>query len=327
LSDFNILKNIVLKNNSFLVTTHVNPDADAIGSEIALYLLLKKLNKEVYVVNHSDTPESLQFLDVSSIIIKYDDNLHGYLFDKVDVLFALDFNQIDRIVSMAERFEKSDKLKVCIDHHQLPDKFVDYYFNGTHYSATGEIIYNFIKNTNIVSIDEEIALQLYAAIMTDTGSFRFERTASTTHLIAADLLEKDINPIWVYDKIYNQNNLSKIRLLGYALSGIKTTANGKIGYMVITKEMIESCGAVESEVDGFINYCMSIKDVKIGLLFMDVKQGIKISYRSKGEIPINELAAEFEGGGHTNAAGSRLYGCSIDDYLQKVINAAQKYLN
>jgi len=148
--DFNKLKQILQENNSFLLTTHVNPDADAIGSEIAMYFILKELGKKVYIINHSVMPYNLEFLDTDKVIEKYDDQKHQHIFDEVDVLVALDFNRAGRIVSMKDAFIKSRKLKICIDHHQDSESFVDYYFADVMYSATGHIIYDLIAKTRIV---------------------------------------------------------------------------------------------------------------------------------------------------------------------------------
>jgi len=208
--DFEKLKNIILNNSSFLLTTHVNPDADAIGSEIAFYHILKKLGKKVFIFNHSSTPYNLEFFNKNNIIQKYDEEFHKNIFNEVDVLVALDFNRADRTVSMENSFRKSEKLKICIDHHQDPENFVDYSFIDTDYCATGHIIYDFIKKTKIVDVDIEIAEAIYASIMTDTGSFRFDRTTSAVHKIIAELLSIGVNPEEVYDKLYDHSLISKI---------------------------------------------------------------------------------------------------------------------
>ena len=181
--DYKKLIKIITENESFLLSTHVNPDADAIGSEIAFYNILNQLGKEVRIINHSAMPYNLQFLDPDNIIEKYDKAKHDDLFNKSDVIVALDFNKADRLVSMQEAFEKSTTLKICIDHHQDAGNAFDHHFVGTDYSATGHIIYDFIKQTNIVKLNSEIANPIYAAIMTDTGSFRFDRTNSELHRI------------------------------------------------------------------------------------------------------------------------------------------------
>ncbi|MBP9581781.1 MAG: DHH family phosphoesterase [Ignavibacterium sp.] len=199
--DFEKLKNIILSNSSFLLTTHVNPDADAIGSEIAFYHLLKKVGKKVFIINHSATPYNLEFFNKDNVIQKFDEVEHKKIFNQVDVLVALDFNRADRTVRMEDYFRSSTKLKICIDHHQDPEDFVDHQFIDTESCATGQIIYNLIKQTKIVELDFNIAEPIYAAIMTDTGSFRFDRTTSEVHTIIAELLKLGVNPEQVYDKL------------------------------------------------------------------------------------------------------------------------------
>jgi bifunctional oligoribonuclease and PAP phosphatase NrnA len=326
--DFLQLKKIISENNSFLLTTHVNPDGDAIGSEIAFYFLLKKLGKKVFIINHSATPYNLLFLDTDNVIEQYSSEKHSAIFDEVDVLVALDFNRADRIVSMTEGFVKSAKLKVCIDHHQGPEDFCNYYFVDPMYSATGEIIFDFIKESGITELDTSIAKPVYAAIMTDTGSFRFERTTPWLHRIIAELLELKVNPNDVYDSIYDQSKFSKIRLLGKALDNMQLYGiNKEVAYMVLYLDSFKALGAIESDTDGFVNYCLSVENVKIGLLFMELKDGFKVSLRSKGTIPVNKLAAEFGGGGHVNASGLRVAGGTLTEYLPLILKKAEEYIN
>jgi phosphoesterase RecJ-like protein len=326
--DFIQLKKIISENNSFLLTTHVNPDGDAIGSEIAFYFLLKKLGKKVFIINHSVTPYNLLFLDSDTVIEQYSAEKHSTLFNEVDVLVALDFNRADRIASMAEGFVKSGKLKICIDHHLDPEEFCNYYFVDPMYSATGEIIFDFIKESGIIELDTFIAKPVYAAIMTDTGSFRFERTTPWLHRIIAELLELKVNPNDVYDNIYDQSRFSKIRLLGKALDSMQLYGkNNEIAYMVLYQDSFKSIGAVESDTDGFVNYCLSVENVKIGLLFMELKEGFKVSLRSKGTIPVNKLAAEFGGGGHVNASGLRVTGGSLTENLPMILKKVEEYIN
>jgi bifunctional oligoribonuclease and PAP phosphatase NrnA len=325
--DFHLLEKIIRENNSFLLTTHVNPDADAIGSEIALYFILKELGKEVYIVNHSQNPYNLLFLDTDNRVEKYNPEKHDCLFDKVDVIFALDFNRSDRTVSMAKVFNASDKIKVCIDHHQDPENFADYYFLDPGYSATGHILFDFIKVTDIVKLSYQTAVPIYAAIMTDTGSFRFERTTPEIHRIAAELLEQNVDPSDVYDKLYDQSLFSKLKLLGVALDSLQLYGEKKqIAFMVLTQKMFTETGALESDTEGFVNFSLSVEFVKIGIMFIELKDGFKVSFRSKGIIPVNRLAAEFGGGGHTNASGARILKGNLRDFINIVLERAEKYL-
>jgi phosphoesterase RecJ-like protein len=325
--DFNKLKQILQKNNSFLLTTHVNPDGDAIGSEIALYFILKELGKKVYIINHSETPYNLEFLDSDGIIKKYDEHKHHYIFNEADVLVAVDFNRPDRIVSMQNGFEKSNKLKICIDHHQDSAAFADYFFNDVSYSATGHIIYDLIKNTGIVNLQFKTAFPIYAAIMTDTGSFRFERTTPELHHIIADLLNQNVIPGEVFDRIYDQSKFSKIKLTGAALDSIQLYGSeNKIAYMILKQETFNKLGAFESDTDNLVNYTLSIEGVVIGIMFMELKDGFKVSFRSKGTIPMNKLAGEFGGGGHINAAGARLHNVKMEELIPEILTKTEEYL-
>lgn len=325
--NFQNLLQIVNNNESFLLTTHVNPDADAIGSEIGFGVLLQKLGKTFKIINHSDTPYNLKFLDVEGNIEKYDETIHQSYFNKSDVLVALDFNRSDRMVSLKQKFLDSNKLKICIDHHQDPESFVDHFFVDSNYAATGHILYEFIKETKIVDVSKDIAIPLYAAIMTDTGSFRFERTTSDIHRIAAELLDYGVNPSTVYDQLYDESKLSKLKLLGRSLSSLKLICRNKIGYMILTQQDFTDLDGLESDTENFVNNIISVEGVILGLLFIELKNGFKVSFRSKGQIPVNRLAAVFGGGGHINAAGARFYSSNLMEMVPKILKEAENFLN
>jgi phosphoesterase RecJ-like protein len=258
---------------------------------------------------------------------KYDPALHDKLFNEVDVIICLDFNRANRLAKMQNAFMNSKKLKVCIDHHQDSEKFADHFFVDQDYSATGHIIYDLIKKTSIVKLDYNIAYQIYAAIMTDTGSFRFERTTPEIHRIIAELLELNVDPSEIFDEIYDHSKISKIKLLGKALDSLTLYGNGnKIGYMTLRRKEFEETGAIESDTDGFVNFSLSVEGVCLGILFIELKEGFKVSFRSKGAIPVNKLAAEFGGGGHTNASGVRFFSENLDEFVDKILSRAEKYL-
>jgi len=325
--DFLKLKKIFEDHNSFLLTTHVNPDADAIGSEIALYRILKSLGKSINIINHSSTPYNLTFLDPEKIIKKFKQERDKILFDETDVLIALDFNRVNRTVSMQKLFSESIKTKVCIDHHPDPEDFVNHCFVDDSYAATAHLIYDFIKQTKLVDLNYEIAYPLYAAIMTDTGSFRFERTSPQLHRIISELLETGVDPEEVYDKIYDQSKRSKIKLLGRTLDTLKLIDSDRIGYMHILQSTFNELGALESDTDNFVNYPLSIENVVLSLLFIEHKDGFKVSFRSKGNIPVNEIAVNYGGGGHTNASGARFHHSIMVDEMPKILNFTIEFFN
>ncbi len=317
------LKELFIKNNKFVITCHVNPDADALGSELAIYYILKKFNKDVRIINYSKTPENLLFLDSENVLEIYNNKFHDDIILNSDVVIFVDLNAISRTRLMADVLNKFNKIKICIDHHEYPEDFTPYIISSTESCATGEIIYDFINDTKICNIDYDIAFCLYAAIMTDTGSFRFDRTSSKTHLIIAQLLDTGIKPNEIYINIYEKSNIEKIKLLGLMLSDLKINDNKDICYFVITDKMINDYGVEESEIDGFVNNTLTIKGIKIGMLFIELKDGFKVSLRSRGKIPVNILAKKYGGGGHLNASGIRMIEKSIDEYIDLLIKDAE----
>lgn len=328
MKDFKRILKIIEENNSFLITTHINPDGDAIGCELALAYFLRKLNKEFYIINHSSTPDNYLFLDDEKLIKKYHPSLDEIILN-VDVIIAVDFNQLGRVRSMMNVFEKSKAYKIVIDHHRNPQNFVNEIFTDIDAPATGILIYQLIKNYDVNLIDQKIAEALYAAIMTDTGSFRFERITPEVHLIIADLISKGADPTYIYNKIYNENSYKRILLFGNSILNMKLTDDQRIAYMILDQETLNRFNDPESEfdTDGFINFCLSVKSVTVGLLFYELPNTVKVSLRSKGKFPVNKLAEKFGGGGHLNAAGIRFEGMKLNDVLPLVLNTTIEELN
>lgn len=326
--DYKRILKIIEENNSFLITTHINPDGDAIGSELALAYFLRKLIKEFHIINHSETPDNYLFLDDEGLIKKYDPSFDEIILN-VDVIIAVDFNQLGRVRSMMDIFEKSKAYKIVIDHHRNPQNFVDEIFSDIDSPATGILIYYLIKNYDENLIDKKIAEALYAAIMTDTGSFRFERITPEVHSIIADLISKGADPTYIYNKIYNENSYKRILLLGNSILNMKLTDDQKIAYMVLDQETLSKFNDPDSEfdTDGFINFCLSVKSVTVGLLFYELPHTVKVSLRSKGKFPVNQIAEKFGGGGHLNAAGIRFDGMKLNDVLPLVLNTTIEELN
>lgn len=319
--DYNRIIQIINENDSFLLTTHINPDGDAIGSELALYYFLKKLNKNVYIINHSSTPDFLEFLDEEKVIKKYNPYFDE-LIKSVDVIIAVDFNHIGRVRSMMEVINQSEAYKILIDHHQDPQNFVNEIFTDTEAAATGILIYKIIELYNKELIDKKTADALYAAIMTDTGSFRFERITPEVHLIVAELIKCGVNPTYIYNKIYNELPIEKLKILGELITKIELAHQNKIAYMVLTNDLIKKYYNNDKEfsVDEFVNFTMMIKSVRVGILFYELPDTIKVSLRSKGTFPVNQIAKVFGGGGHINAAGIRLDGAKLHEVINNVIS-------
>jgi len=325
--DFKPLTAVLHNGKSFLLTTHVNPDADAIGSEIAMYFILKALGKNVKVLNYSETPYYLQFLDSDNVIEQFDPLLHERVFSDVDVIILLDLNRANRTVKMEPYIKGSSALKIVIDHHEDPEDFHNHLFADTSYSSTGHIIYDFLEQTKIVPLSLNIATPIYAAIMTDTGSFKYDRTTPRVHRIAAHLLELGVNPTNVYRLIYDESKFTKFKLLGRALESMKLYNNNTMAVMVVTQNDLDECAALETDTDGFINFCMGVENVVVGLFFLELNDGFKVSLRSKGTYYIHKLARLFGGGGHKNASGIRIRNEKMNDLKDKIIDEAILTIN
>ncbi len=320
------LAEIFNSNKTFVISSHINPDGDAIGSELGLFYALGKNGKNVRIINHSPVPRELKFLDEDKVVEKYSSRKHNKFIAEADMHIFVDINQIDRVASMEKVFRKNRKYSVYIDHHRDPDDFVNDMILKPEVGSVGEIIFDFLDKTKFAPIDLKIANSLYAAIITDTGSFRFERTSPKTHIIASKLLRVGVNPKRIYELLYEQDKINRLKLLGKALSSIRLDGKGKVSSMVLRLKDIKEVGGTESDIEGFVSYTLTLEGVRIGLFFLEFENGFKVSYRSRGSIPMNKLAGEFGGGGHINAAGSRLDGKSIDEYMPKVIEKAVEYL-
>ncbi|MGH2574172.1 MAG: DHH family phosphoesterase [Ignavibacteria bacterium] len=322
----NILKLINNKQN-FVITSHVNPDGDSIGSEIALHKYLKNLGKTARIINYSLTPQNYTFLDNSKIIEKFDENTHNAVLQNAEVIFILDTNEYSRLKTMANSVMNSPAKKVCIDHHMgFNLNGFDFFISDTDSPATGEVLYKLFTYNGNNSISADIAVALYAAIMTDTGSFRFPRTDSETHKIAAKLIEYGADPVEIYNEIYDKSSFGKLKLLSIFLNKLILACDNKLIYASLLQKDFIDTGTTEIDTEGFSSHMMSIKTVQIGIIFTETKRGIKISFRSKGDAHVNELAKEFGGGGHSNAAGSFIENANLEELIKNVLAKAKNYI-
>jgi len=318
--------NLIRQHRQFIITTHVTPDGDAIGCELALARFLKGLAKHATIINHSKTPEQYEFLDAERQILHFNPERDGDAILQAEVILVLDTNQPDRLRSLQPFVAQSKAKKIVIDHHLDAHNFADHYLLDDDATSTGEIVYRLLMTLDGPKFDKAVAEALYAAIMTDTGSFRYPRTDPEIHNIAGHLIQCGADPTEIFANVYESWSLGRMRLLGQALDSMKTAYDGKLAYMVCTQKMFGETGTTEVETDNFTTYLMSLKGVVVGIFINELHNGTKISFRSKGDIPINELAKEFRGGGHKNAAGARLFNASLEDTIRGVVEKAAKYV-
>jgi phosphoesterase RecJ-like protein len=323
------LLNIIKPADKIVLTTHVVPDGDAIGSELAFCEYLKQLGKNPEVINHSPTPYFLQFLDKENKILVFKDNIEKYK-DKIldaDLIVLLDTNEFSRTRTLEPFVNRSKAKKICIDHHLgLIAENYDYIISDTDSPATCQMLYHIISKDNPGYINKDTANNLYTGIMTDTGSFRYPRTTSETFMICADLINKGADPVYIYEKINAENPVSKIKLLSLFLSSLEFYNDNKICIGQLTKDDFQKSGSDNTEIEGFTSYIMSLKDVAMGIIIVELDDSLKLSIRSKGEIYVNELAKEFEGGGHKNAAGANAPKQDFSKLKQIILEKAKKYL-
>lgn len=312
-------KNECLKliNNSkkIVITTHTNPDGDAIGSSLGLYYYLKLIGKAAFIINDSVTPSNLEFLDVNNEIRTYSYTDDSYIINNADLIIIADLNDPKRLRTMNEIVVNSSAKKLMIDHHVNPVNFVEFYYGDTEATSTGELVWELISQ-NIQLQNIPLANAIYTAIMTDTGSFRFDRTNSKTHKAIAELISLGANPNYCYEMVYNQASLAAVRMLGEALSGLQLYNDNQVCLMVLSKEMFDRTGCLNEDTDNFVEKTLSIKGVKLGILISYIrdKDEIRVSLRSKdGFINARDIAVIFAGGGHTHAAGARIFNTTIEE--------------
>jgi phosphoesterase RecJ-like protein len=326
----------LLEGQHFVITTHENSDGDGLGSEVALAKVLKALGKEVSIVNPTEVPPNYLFLKQLYPIALFNNRSEEAIqeLSLCDVVILLDANLRDRMGSLWPHVGFSKELGslkiVCIDHHLEPEDFGDVMVCESFASSTGELVYGFIyalqERLGRELFTPEIAEALYIAVMTDTGSFRFPKTTPYVYQLAGDLVSKGADPSEIYDRIYNSLTTQALKLLGAALSAISILDNGDISWLFISQDMIKSTGSKLFDTDLIIRYLLSVPSVRIAVLMVEMQDGrTKASFRSRGDIYVNQLAKKYGGGGHMNAAGC-LFQFSSDRAQKVLLDDVREFL-
>ena len=315
------------------IVTHFKPDADALGSSLGLAGYLKKKGHQVNVISPSDYPDFLSWMSGSAEVIALSKKsnepflLAAKIFAEADIIFNLDFSGLGRINELGEEVRKSKAIKVLIDHHLEPENFADFQKWDITSASTAELIFELIDELGEKNlIDSDIANCLYAGLMTDTGSFRHNNTFAREFRIANELVSLGANPSEIARLIYDVNSLSRLRLIGFALSQ-KLTVLYEYGtaYITLSHEELKKLDAQTGDTEGLVNYGLSIKGIQLAVLMYDRGEEIKISFRSLGAFSVNDFARKhFEGGGHRNAAGGSSKQ-SLQQTLDKFLNLLPQY--
>ncbi|NSW45361.1 MAG: bifunctional oligoribonuclease/PAP phosphatase NrnA [Bacteroidales bacterium] len=318
----NQLLEYVKKSKSIVVIGHENPDGDAVGSVLGLYILLKQMGKNAWAVFPNNVPDFLKWVPHFNEAIFYnnDNQIIEEIFQKCEIIFCLDFNERKRVGKMQYLLENSKATKILIDHHPYPDSFFDILISEQEVSSTAELVYTVIELCQWTTyINKEVAENLFTGIMSDTISFNVNASRPKTYEIAARLLQYGLNKEKIHRNIFNSFTQQRMRMLGYALhKKMKIIHEYATGYIYLSKNELQEFCFQKGDTEGFVNYPLSIKGIRFAALFLERDEYIKISFRSVGNIPVNEIMAKhFSGGGHKNAAGGEAKNVSLEECINQ----------
>ncbi len=315
-----------------VITTHQKPDADAMGSSLALKHLLVQLGHSVTVVSPTNWAGWVDWMPGTKEVMNYEqDKQKGdEVLEKAEWLFCLDFNIFHRTKSMTDKLKTLICTKILIDHHQEPDAAsFDYGVSDTSKSSTCEMIYDFIIATgNTDKINSEISQCIYAGVVADTGSFRFSSTHAGVHTLVADLKTKGLEHGYVHEKLFDNFLENRLRFTGHVLlNRMQVFYEYNTALIAIPKSDLIKYNIKTGDTEGLVNFPQSIQGIKLVALVIDRDEERNWSFRSKGEFDCNTFARKyFEGGGHYNASGGRSSG-SLDETVQRFKEAIKENAN
>ncbi len=318
------LTGLLLERSRFLITSHLRPDGDAIGSQLALAAILEALGKETVIQNQAPVPENLAFLPGAGRIAPF-----GDLPFSPDAAVILDSPRPCRVGEIEKHLPAAGKL-VNIDHHISNSGYGDVSWVEPEASSVGEMIYHLLRPLG-VKLTREIALPIYVAILTDMGKFQYMVTPESgarVFRLAGRLVETGLVPYEIYKKVYNLYSAAPLKFLGEALTTLEYAAGGQIAFIRVSREMLDRYGDGFDVTENLISYPRDIISTRVALLFTELAEGgVKVSFRSKepDRIDVNRIASRFGGGGHPAAAGSELAG-DLDRAVTRVVTAVEEYL-
>ena len=295
---------IIHSNDRFLLTSHIRPDCDALGSELGMAGVLEALGKEVIIVNGQETPPNLAFIDPDQKIKTLGVDVSETDLADVDVLMILDTSAWAQLGPMSNVIRSTTARKIVVDHHVSEDKLEAEPFKDTTAEATGRLVQDAARHLN-VQLTPQIATSLYAAIATDTGWFRFPSVTPGTYQAVAELQDAGANPTKIYADLYEQDSIGRVRLRGLILARVQSEMDGRLVHTYVLKEDFERAGALPSDTEDVINMALAIAGTEFAVIVVEqLSGGCKISFRSRCDVQCNRLAEQFGGGGHKAAAGA-----------------------
>jgi len=326
------LKEKLADRQKIIITTHYKPDGDAMGSSLALYHWLILHGHQVKLIVPSDYPSFLFWMPGQDEVIIYTSHKEtaDQFIKEADIIFCLDFNHLSRINEMGQAVRESKAYKVMIDHHLAPEGFDDVRHWDPKAAATAQLVYDFIVNqmNDRAGISADIATSLYTGIMTDTGSFRFSSTTAEVHLIVADLITLGAQNWKIHEHIFNSSTESRLKFLGFCLlNRLEVIPEYNTAIFAIEARDLKQFNITTGDTEGLVNYALSVSGIRLAALIIDRSERVKLSLRSIGDIPCNEICTRyFDGGGHKNASGGHSQG-TLQDVVQKFKSILPEYKN
>jgi len=324
-----LLHKIIEEAGLIFIVAHKNPDGDALGSTLGLYHILRNKGKKVKVILPNAFAATFDWMPEVDNIIIYEKQKNKAIdaLEKADLVCCLDFNSLSRIEELGEHPAMTKKPILMLDHHPQPDDFAEYRWSDVNASSTCEIVYNFAEHMGYLDfIDKNAASCLYTGLVTDTGSFRFSATTSRTLHIGAFFMEKGVDHVSIQEYIFSGNKLSKLQLWGFALyQKLNFIEKFATAYISITKEELAKFNFEEGDLEGLVNYALSVKGAKLGILMTEKHDKIRMSFRSKNGFSANDFARKyFNGGGHEMAAGGTSFE-SMDKTIEKLLTSLEEF--
>ncbi|MBX3439548.1 MAG: bifunctional oligoribonuclease/PAP phosphatase NrnA [Planctomycetaceae bacterium] len=318
--DWRPLQELIASHERFVLTSHVRPDADAIGSEMGMALLLESLGKTVRIANPSATPNHLKFLDPEGRILKLGEGIKPAEVRETEVHLILDTSSWQQLADFRKVLESTPARKIVIDHHVSSDDLGAVEFKDVTASATGVLVAEFAAFLGITPT-RDMAEKMYCAIATDTGWFRFSNTDARTLRTAAWLIDCGVEPNLLYQQLYERSSLARLKLHGIVLSRVAVTDDGRLAHTYVLQQDFKETGSHPSDTEDLVNDCLTIEGTECAFIIVEQMSGqVKISFRSRSELDVAAVAEQFGGGGHKKASGAMLPG-PLATAQQRVLQA------
>jgi bifunctional oligoribonuclease and PAP phosphatase NrnA len=324
--DWTPLRELVQTPRRFVLTTHVRPDADAIGSEMAMAGLLEQLGMQVKIINASPVPARLKFLDPEGKCLQIGAQISENHAREADVHLLLDTSAWGQLAEMGRVFRATQAVKVIVDHHVSSEDLGAIDMKDTDAEATGALVFQFAQAMGL-SITPSIATAMYCAMATDTGWFRFPSTTSETMRTIASLIDHGAEPSVLYRVLYEQYTLSRIKLAGRTMSRMMLDCNGRLAWTFVTLVDYRETGAEPPDTEDLVNECLTVGGVDAAFILIEQPNGnVKASLRCRSHLNVARVAEQFGGGGHKQAAGAIMPGPLIETQT-KVLTAMKAVLS